>query len=285
METCTDDNIFAIAQYLQPTEIVNLAFVCKRFGAKQKALSKSKRKSNQSISKQQYDYPWSMMEEASRRRVSSAKNDRNNQFKDSGFLTIHGEEESWIAVDQRSYLLQHSLAFSTILGKTIKYVNGDITHIQVRRRREGSITSWSGKEFPIAICQQVMKSGVHCVAFQVTERGSIGLGIIRPTLRDWPKKKMTHSDFMNFCRRAPAVEGSPNQFFDCMENLKKGDTIQLKLDLNKGVLTFYKNNERYSVISSQCYGLIGHYCWAAVAHGDFSTGNPSIRIRPLQSLG
>jgi len=74
MDTFTDDVIFTLSLYLVPKELANLALVCKRFGYNDNTSSNAKKKKTTS-KQQKYDYPWSLMEEASRRRISAAKND------------------------------------------------------------------------------------------------------------------------------------------------------------------------------------------------------------------
>ena len=62
-----------------------------------------------------------------------------------------------MAVDHRLHLLRSSYAFSRIIGSAIGHVNGDITHVQQRRREMFGSS--------VAICQEVMKSGKHYAEF------------------------------------------------------------------------------------------------------------------------
>lgn len=156
METCTDDGIIlcAIASLLQPKDLTNLALVCKHFGGTNATLNTE----------------WSMMEEASWCRISVAKDDGNNPWRDLDLLTIRGGEEPWMAVHHRLHLMQTLLVFSHIIGNAITHVNGDITHIQVQGR-----TSSGTDGLSVAACQKVLQSGRHYAEFIVTKLSSSGI--------------------------------------------------------------------------------------------------------------
>lgn len=267
MDTCTDDNIFAIAVFLLPRDLYNIALVCKHFGQKHNATSqKMPTKRRQ---RRQGSWPWSMMEEASRRRVSAAKNSKHNPWRDSQLISIRGKE-SWMAVHQRLYSLQCSLVFSRIIGSAINHVDGDITHIRGRKKETVG--------FSVAIGQKVMKAGRHYAEFTVTNGGKIYLGIIRP-IHDWPKKKIKHADFWAHCRRQidSGYQGSVHQHYhyDERNTLEKGDVIRLLLDLTRGTLTVYKNGE--SLGTEVRSGLAGYYCWS-VTMNNHGSNRPSVRI-------
>ena len=268
MDACTDDNIFAIASYLQPTDLVRLALVCKRFGGG------ANNKSTKSKRRQDGEWPWSLMEEASRRRVSAAKDDKNNKWRNSDLLTVNGDEESWMTVDQRLHLLQSSLVFSRIIGSSLNYINGDISHIQGKRKEAVG--------YSIAICQEVMKSGRHYAEFVVTKKGAIYIGIVRP-IHDYPKKKIKFEDFRSYCsdkREDPGYVGNRDEwyYYDERVSLENGDIIGLLLDLDKGTTTVYKNGtclQRWHGASR----LYGHYSWA-VKMNNYGSTRPSVRIQP-----
>jgi hypothetical protein len=283
METCNDDIILAISSLLLPRDLANLAFVCKRLGTRNNAavspMSNIKSASSKQRRQQQEGegtgcWPWSIIEEASRRQVSMAKNDKNNRWRDSDLITIRGEE-SWMAVHHRLHLLQSSLAFGRIVGSSIRYVDGDITRIQGRRTGERV-------GFSVAICQRVMKVGVHFVEFAVMEvGGSMGFGIIRP-IDDHPKKRMKHDEFRAYCNmrrhgNQPGYEGDIHQYYEQTMHLERGDVIGTILDLDASTLTVYKNGECLGVKIRN--GLAGHYCWA-VTMDRLGSSRPSVRIRP-----
>lgn len=263
METCTDDNVFAITSFLLPRDLFNLALVCKCFGWKNASSTKS--------TKSRQGWPWSMMEEASRRRVSAAKNDKDNPWRGSDLITIRGEE-SWMAVGYRLYLLQSSLIFSKIIGSAISHVNDDMTHVQCKRRETVG--------FSVAICQKVMTAGKHCTQFTITQRGGIYMGIIRSSIHGWPKKRIKHEDFRVYCRSQsdPGYVGNVDQYYyyDERNKLKNGDVFGMLLDLDQGTMTVYKNGECLGV---KVRGLAGHYCWAVTMNKN-GHNIPSVYIRP-----
>ena len=93
MDRCidSDDIVYALAAFLPPKDLVNLALTCKSFGG---AASKKKKS-------------WSRIEEVARRQVSAAKDDVKFKWRQSDLLTIEGQE-SWIAVYNRLHLLRTS---------------------------------------------------------------------------------------------------------------------------------------------------------------------------------
>ena len=185
-----------------------------------------------------------MMEEASRRRISLAKDDGNNPWRNSDLLTIRGREESWMAVHHRLFMMQTSLVFSHIIGSAITRVNGDITHIQGRK---SSGTDGSS----VAVCQKVLRSGRHYAEFIVTKLGRCGIivGIIR---HDHAKKLMNHERFGDIHQQSFYLESYL---------LKRGDVIGMVLDFDDGgELTLYINGFCPGVQPRR--GISGHYYWA-----------------------
>ncbi|KAL7524385.1 hypothetical protein ACHAXR_001777 [Thalassiosira sp. AJA248-18] len=210
------------------------------------------------------------MEEASRRRISGAKNDLENPWRSSDLITIRGEE-SWMAVDHRLHLLQSSLAFSRIIGSAISYVNDDITHVQAKRSTVAST---------VAICQEIMKSGRHYAEFTVTQHGVITIGIIRP-IHDWPNRKLNLKEYKTYCSELNGQGGYSGHVHQFNWNndgfLNDGDVIGMILDLDEGTLTVYKNGIRLGVMI-RSRGLAGHYCWA-VTMKCYGSNRPSVRIK------
>ena len=248
MDTFTDDVIFTLSLYLVPKELANLALVCKRFGYNNDTSKTKKKKASQ----QQQDYLWSLMEEASRRRISAAKNDIHNPYRHSDLITIRGEE-SWIKVDQRMYLLQHSLVFSKLIG-TARYVNDDITHVNMRRSTAGYKS--------IAVCNQVMTSGKHSAEFHVTEAedGGLSIGLIDASIHNWPKKKIRQ-------RELPTWSANLRRYVSG----QKGDIIRMELDVKEGVYTCHRNNK---LLHTEVRNYVDNHCWAV-----FEQGTCGVRIQ------
>jgi hypothetical protein len=231
---------------------------------------------------QQYSWPWSIIEETSRRQVSFAKNDTASLWRESSHLTIQGEHESWMAVHQRLHILQNTSslpAFHRIIGNSIRYINGDITRIQGRRMGGES----NNVGLSIAICQHpVMTCGQHIIEYTIFKIGGlIGFGIIRPIdNNDYTKKRMKYDDFRTYCNNRqqlndPAFQGDINQFYFNIR-LEQGDTIRLTLDFDHNILTIQRNVERY--INRKITGFLdGHYCWA-VTMDNLGDSRPSMRI-------
>lgn len=270
MDACADDHIFTVASYLPPTDLASLAFACRRFGGGNNAIPRQRGGAREGGVR-----PWSLMEESSRRRVSAAKNDRGNPWRNSELLTIQGEE-SWMAVDQRLHLLKSELVFSRIIGGAIGYVNGDIRHVQARRRETIG--------YSVSICQNVMKSGRHYAEFILTNNGTFHVGVVRP-IHDWSKKKIRHREFTAYCRKqhTPAYKGTVHQHFIINDQggYESGDVIGLLLNVDEGDLTVFRNGIKLGTTS----GLAGHYCWATAlvaakdGLGPGKASKPSLRIK------
>ncbi|KAL7545775.1 hypothetical protein ACHAWF_009122 [Thalassiosira exigua] len=249
MQACDEDSIFAITSFLSPADIFGLAMASKRFGG-------SSAMARASTKRRPGTWPWSLMEEASRRRILAAKSDAGNPWRESDLIALRGEE-SWMAVDHRLHLLRYSLVFSRIIGSGLGYVDGDIQHVQWKRMdRVG---------FSVAICQEVMKSGSHFAEFAVVNYGAVCLGVIRP-IHNWPKKRIKHDEYRVYCESQsifdPGYVGSVNEYYYNCENslFKEGDTVGLSVDLEDGSMTVFKNGK--SLGARMNIGLAGHYCWA-----------------------
>ena len=199
------------------------------------------------------------MEEASRRRISAAKNDIQNPYRNSDLITIRGEE-SWIAVDQRMYLLQYSLVFSKLIG-TVRYINDNITHVNMRR----STAAYKS----IAVCNHVMKSGKYSAEFHLTEVGDGGfsIGLIDASIHNWPKKKMRGSDFSSWCTALRRKLGDEHitMYGNCI-GCCKGDIIRMELVVKEGDFTIHKNNNLlFTEVRNNL--VISNHCWAVFEHG------------------
>ena len=55
-------------------------------------------------------------------------------------------------------------------------------------------------------------------------------------------------------------DGEVSENWDGIEGCQSSDTLGMRLDLDEGKLTVYKNNRRLGVMKD---GLCGPYCWCA----------------------
>jgi len=175
-----------------------------------------------------------------------------------------------MAVHQRLHLLRSSYVFRRIIGTTMSYLDDDIRHIQGRRKE--------AKGFSVAICQEVMKEGKHYAEFTITKPGAIYMGILRP-IHDWPKKKIRHVEYRSYCKAqsGPGYNvGNWDQYYyyDERVGLQRGDVFGMLLDLDRGTMTVYKNDERLGI---KMKGLGGYYCWA-VTMNNYGSNRASVRI-------
>jgi hypothetical protein len=248
----SDDVVYALASFLAPKDLVNLALTCKSFGASGKS-------------------SWSKMEEVARRQVSAAKDDVNFKWRHSDLLTIDGQE-SWINVYNRLHLLRTSVIFYTFINNDIGYVNRNISHIQAKKcRSRGALNS---DLHSYAICQQTMdfnqNSGRYFIQFHITGRSStLQLGLMRPIHSNKRKRKMKIPEYHKFCstQEDPAFTGLTHYFF-LNPFLVPGfifdgdDLCGLLMDLGSRELRAYKNYKLVQIINMQPFGLKGHFCWA-----------------------
>ena len=283
MDLFTDDAILSLASFLHSRDLVHLALTCKRFGGRVNNHNGDAPAGQLAVENAERTQSWSLMEEAARQRVTSAK--QIKEWKNSNqLLSRHGRNESWIAVDYRLHLLQTSLVFHQIIGNGIEYLNNNPSKVEVHEK-----ALYSG-QYPLgcscAIGQQIMKSGTHHVEFTVIREGYIELGIIRP-MEGWDtinsELKTMHPrcspDYEQFCTLQhhlgrPGYEGdvhcylytTPTDSFGRSNFLRTNDVIGFSLDLGYdgagggGTLTIYKNGRCLGV---QKEGLSGYYCWVA----------------------
>ena len=247
METCTDDVIFTIASFLRPTDLVNLALVCKRIGGKNY---------NDATSKTEL----STMEESSRRRILAIVATTGDEDElSSRMIGRRCEGESWMTVHQRLHLMRTQLVFGHVIGKAIACVNGDITHIRGNGRSNDIGGTTDG--LSVAVCQKVMSSGRHYAEFIVTKLGGSS-GIVVGVMR--------HDDVMTSLDRERGFDGDiihRRSFYLESYLLKRGDVIGMILDFDDGgELTVYINGFNPGVEPRR--GLSGRYCWVVtMEHG------------------
>ena len=189
METFTDDTVVALASFLSPHDMLNLALTCKRFGDKngtttsrsRRLAARESRKSGGSDREvRQRTESISLMEAAAYTLLLTKWTDEERN------ALPRRDEESWIGVYQEFLKLFRSpLQFDKLAGESIRYVgrSGKTRVCLLKRSLTGSAV------FSSAICSNIMRAGKHHVSFQVNDinptvsRG-ITLGIMRPTTKD-----------------------------------------------------------------------------------------------------
>jgi len=185
METFTDDTVVALASFLSPRDMLNLALTCKKFGHKNgTTTSRSRRMAAREESgsrgsrevRQRTESILSIMDVAART-VLHAKWTENEKKA----LPRRGDE-SWIGLYQEFLLaFRLPLQFDKLVGNGIQYKSNNTTG-------KTSVCS-IGYRTGTAICSNIMRAGKHRVSFQVNDNDpslnyEISCGIMRPTTED-----------------------------------------------------------------------------------------------------
>ena len=183
METFTDDTIVALASFLSPHDMLNLALTCKRFGDKH-GMDTKRSAAREEINRgsgrevRQRTESISLMEVAARTILHAKWTDE-----EMNALPRRGEE-SWIGLYQEFLkLFRLPLQFDKMAGDCFDYIEGsDKTKVCTNDDNES-------ERHGTAICQNIMRSGKHYVSFQFndddpSENLGVSCGIMRPTTND-----------------------------------------------------------------------------------------------------
>ncbi|EJK73931.1 hypothetical protein THAOC_04427 [Thalassiosira oceanica] len=246
-------------------ELLNLALTCKSFGWQQPASGLS----------------WSLAEEVAQQAVRSGQNDT-----EGARITlpqyVRGRT-TWLSVLHEA---EHPLKFDTLLGLGAEHPN----------EKRNSFRALKLKIATAIATNYVMDAGIHYAEFQITSGGSGMMGgIVRPMPNLDPDRYVDgrfhffYRPFYNvFLAERTNEWGTGNvhmcQYFsmsggmfwtnweedvpedrDGMEGCSTGDTIGMRLDLNEGTLTIYKNRLCLGVMKD---GLSGSYCWYTTVMGN-----------------
>ena len=202
--------------------------------------------------------------------------------------------ESWIVLYHHLLMLQASLTFDQLIGRSVEYRGGDKAAVQGRSANGvvyNSLTIWRNSSQ--AICgNHIMRAGKHWVTF--TSSSSFDdfqdVGVVRP-LPGWDKGGLDgFSPAMRDLRvnlqreRTDKWEGDVHY---CRLEMGDGDcfwsdwagryveatdwigsddydtdcrTLGMLLDLGEGTLSVYQNGRRLGTLKD---GLAGEYCWIA----------------------
>ena len=156
METFTDDTVVALASFLSPHDMLNLALSCKRFGAKHgTTTSRSRRLAEREARKsggsgrevRQKTESISLMEVAARTVLHSKWTDDEKSA-----LPRQEGDESWISLYHEFLkLFRLPLQFDKMAGECFDYVEGS---------NKTTVCS-SGFTISSAICSNIMRAGKH----------------------------------------------------------------------------------------------------------------------------
>jgi len=294
METFTDDTVVALASFLSPCDMLNLALTCKRFGDRNGTTTNTdkndRRIEERVLEVRQKVENISLMENAARTLLHTKWTDEEKNA-----LPRRGEE-SWIGLYQEFLLVfRLPLQFDKLVGRGINYVDSsDKTKVCSNVGVPGT-----------AICSNIMRSGKHSVSFQVNGNIGVLFGIMRPTTKDITSLRKCHparDDLSLFSLKDYKTSHTDNSIDCCLLDTCMGnglirrrwkewkeselmgmdreqrfrsqiqafnwegqertfDTsykIGFVLDLDEGTLDAYKNGRRLGTMMTH---LTGEYCW------------------------
>ena len=123
METFTDDTVVALASFLSPHDMLNLALSCKRFGDKYGTTDKKQTAAREEESSmrnvRQRTASISLMEVAAYTALHANWTDEEKK------ALPRREDESWIGLYQEFLLMfRLPLQFDKLVGECIEYVEG-----------------------------------------------------------------------------------------------------------------------------------------------------------------
>ena len=187
METFTDDTVVALASFLSPNDMLSLALTSKRFGDKNGMDTKrsAAREESSMRNVRQRTESVSIMEVAAHTALFAlATEDERNALPRRG-------DESWIGLYQEFLsVFRLPLQFDKLAGEYMCY---DDNNDKTKAYSTGCRTPL---DCGIAICNNVMRAGKHCVSFQFNLSYHLSLaiscGIMRPTTKDITTLRQCH---------------------------------------------------------------------------------------------
>ena len=136
-----------------------------------------------------------------------------------------------------------------------------------------------------AACGTVMRAGRHYAQFTLVKGGFMMLGVVRPKWDAASTSKLDTREQGGHCffhtgsgqrfsgrRKPPGKRKWPGV---ARARATEGDRIGLLLDLEKGSMAVYKNDERLGLMVTS--GLHGEFCWAI----GIATPGHAVRIQSL----
>ena len=196
MENFTDDTVVAVASFLAPHDMLNLALTCKRFGAKNGTTARKQPADREESSREvrQKTEALSLLE-VTARTVLFAEATENE-----GNALPRREDESWFTLYQEFLkLFRLPLQFDKMAGECFDYVEGS--------NKTKVCTNGGWMSHNTAMCSNIMRAGKHCVSFQfqlsmdeeqrwneavlhaTRAATDLACGIMRPTTKDITSEK------------------------------------------------------------------------------------------------
>ena len=177
METFTDDTVVALASFLSPHDMLSLSLTCKRFGSKHGM--NTKRSMDEEETGEELSI--SLMEVAAHAVLQTKWTDEEKKA-----LPRRGDE-SWIGLYQEFLsIFRLPLQFDKLVGECVDYEDMNKAAVVFANSLSGS-SYIDPIIYGTAICQNIMRSGKHCVSFQAncrTRSYEVEIGIMRPTTND-----------------------------------------------------------------------------------------------------
>jgi len=295
METFTDDTVVALASFLSPHDMLNLALTCKRFGSKHgTTTSRSRRLASREARKRGGREVRQRTEAISLMGVAARTILHNKWTENEKKALPRRGDESWIGIYQEFLkLFRLPLQFDKLVGDKLYYAEGS-NNKSVYTRQAPFLSNMAGS----AICQNIMRNGKHSISFHINnprEPEGIGIfcGIMRPTMRDITSLERCNPTWNNLSmfslKRYEIDERVQQERVDsCLFNTHRGNCVMrvwneeshqecfnwegqeqseetsfkigMVLDFDTGTLDVYKNERRLGTMISQ---LTGEYCWVA----------------------
>ena len=181
------------------------------------------------------------------------------------------------------------------------YVKNDPRHVQSRPKSSSCDVFMSS----LAMCQEVMTTGVHTVQFRVISKSGsrIKLGVIRPIedlntesvktfdlnvarplYSDWfyasRENFTTQREFIDYCNERYAQVGNHCAISRPITFYYGPILVEIQLDLNEGCMKSINRSDNSEIFRQS--GLAGPYCWCAVISAPIS--KTAIRVTRIAQL-
>lgn len=235
---------------------------------------------------------WCLVDEASRCAMGVGQTEEERRL--LPFVRGH----SWVRRYNELLRLRRPLAFDRLYGD-----------LHARRNDCSEVVAHGVMGPHAAVCTTTMRAGVHCATFTITGKGVVGVGVLRRIkggesvpvpegdhvhvervgtyyrlLRETHDINVDHSGGVKICTfnctkgdgmwSDGRVSGSIP--FNKGEAVTVTDKVGLRLNLDRGTLTVYKNERRLGALKK---GLTGEYWWCVyLSRNERSWRSPSVRI-------